>query len=71
MKADNVKSLLEYLSDDQVTNDLCEARNRADKRRQCGCRDSQQRLPERHQGRFVKEDGEWKLTNRSPEVPAK
>ena len=70
MKEDNVKSLLEFLSDDQVTNDLCEARNEQINGDSAIAEIRSKGYPNGIKVVFVKENGEWKLTNRSPEVPS-
>ena len=69
MKADGIKSLTEFLSDDQVTNDLCEARNEQINGDSAVAEIRSKGYPNGIKVVFVKEDGEWKLTNRSPEVP--
>lgn len=69
MKADGVKSLLEYLSDDQVTNELCEVRNEQINGDRGVAEIRSKGYPNGIKVIFVKENGQWKLTNRSPEVP--
>lgn len=71
MKADGVKSLIEYLADDQVTNELCEARNETITGDTAVAEIRSAGYPNGIKVVFVKEGGEWKLTNRSPEVPMK
>ena len=71
MKADGVKSLMEYLADDQVTNELCEARNETITGDTAVAEIRSAGYPNGIKVVFVKEGGEWKLTNRSPEVPMK
>jgi hypothetical protein len=71
MKADNIKTLTEFLSDDQVTNDLCEVRNEQINGDTAVAEIRSKGYPNGIKVVFVKEDNEWKLTNRSPEVPAK
>lgn len=69
MKADGVKSLTEYLSDDQVTNDLCEVRNEQINGDSAVAEIRSKGYPNGIKVVFVKENGQWKLTNRSPAVP--
>ena len=71
MKADGVKSLLEFLSNDQASNDLCEVRNEQINGDSAVAEIRTKGYPNGMKVVFVKEDGEWKLTNRSPTVPAK
>lgn len=68
MKADGVKSLLEFLSDDQVSNELCEVRNEQIDGDSAVAEIRTKGYPNGIRVVFVKEDGAWKLTNRSPEV---
>ena len=70
MKADGIKSLNEFLSDDQVTNDLCEVRNEQITGDSAVAEIRSKGYPNGIRVVFVKEDNEWKLTNRSPEVPS-
>jgi hypothetical protein len=69
MKADGVKSLIEYLSDDQVTNELCEVRNEQINGDSAVAEIRSKGYPNGIKVVFVKEGGQWKLTNRSPAVP--
>lgn len=71
MKADGVKTLTEYLAGDEVTNDLCEARNEQINGESAVAEIRSKGYPNGIRVVFVKEDGEWKLTNKSPEVPGK
>lgn len=71
MKADGVKSLVEYLSEDQVTNELCEVRNEQINGNNAVAEIRSAGYPNGIRVVFVKEDGQWRLTNRSPEVPIK
>lgn len=70
MKADGVKSLLEYLKDDQVSNELCEVRNEQITGDSAVAEIRTKGYPNGIKVVFVKEGSEWKLTNRSPAVDA-
>ena len=71
MKADGQKSLIKYLEDDQVTEKLCEVRNEQIQADSAIAEIRTEGYPNGIKVVFVKENGEWKLTNRSPEVPQK
>lgn len=67
MKEDGIKTLSDFLSDDKASNELCEARN---EKISGDTATAEVRTPGYPNGIvvvFVKENGEWKLTNRRPE----
>jgi len=71
MKEEGTRSLVEYLSIDQVTTALCEVRNEVITGDTAVATVRTAGMP---QGNvkvvFVKEGSEWKLTNRSPDLDA-
>jgi len=71
MKEEGTRSLVEYLSIDQVTTALCEVRNEVITGDTAVATVRTAGMP---QGNvkvvFVKEGAEWKLTNRSPDLDA-
>ena len=67
MKADGVKTLAEYLSDDKASNELCEARNEKITGDTATAEVRTAGYPNGITIVFVKEGGEWKITNRRPE----
>jgi hypothetical protein len=68
MKAENEKSLVKYLEADQVSNKLCEVRNEKIEGDVAIVEGKTEGAPNGFQYKFVKENGEWKLTNESPEL---
>lgn len=70
MKADGVKSLTEYLSTDQVSNDLCEVTNERISGDRAVGKIKSKGYPNGIDVVFVKEGGEWKLTNEDPAFAA-
>ena len=70
MKADGSKNLVEYLSTDNVTTALCEIRNEDIKGDEAAAELKTAAIPNGERFIFVKEGGEWKLTNRSPALDA-
>lgn len=70
MKAENEKSLLKYLEADQVSNKLCELRNEKIEGDVGIAEGKTEGAPNGFKYKFVKENGEWKLTNESPEFEA-
>ncbi|MBC7899757.1 MAG: hypothetical protein H7070_06850 [Saprospiraceae bacterium] len=68
MKADGVKSLTEYLSTDQASNELCEVVNEQITGDNAVAKIKSKGYPNGIDVVFVKEGGEWKLTNKSPSV---
>ena len=72
MKEEGYTSLAEYLaSTDVVTNDLCEVTNENIDGDSAVATIKAKSYPNGIRVVFVKEGGEWKLTNRSPQVPPK
>jgi hypothetical protein len=67
MKADGIKSLVDFLSDDKASNELCEARNEKITGDTATAEVKTLGYPNGIMVVFVKENGEWKLTNRRPE----
>jgi hypothetical protein len=67
MKADNEKSLVKYLETDQVSNKLCEVRNEKIEGDAAIAEIKTEGAPNGFKVKFVKENGEWKLTTESPE----
>jgi hypothetical protein len=70
MKAEGSKTLVEYLSTDQVTTALCEIRNEVITGDTAVAEVKTAGMPNGAKVVFVKEGGEWKLTNRSPSLDA-
>jgi len=67
MKEDNVRSLSEFLADDNASTSLCEARNEKITGDTASAEVRTKGYPNGITVVFVKENGEWKLTNRRPE----
>lgn len=67
MKEDGIKSLVDFLSDDKASNELCEARNEKITGDTATAEVKTLGYPNGITAVFVKENGEWKLTNRLPE----
>lgn len=67
MRADGIKSLAEFLSDDQASNELCEVRNEQITGDTAVAEVRTKGYPNGVEIVFVKENGEWKMTNRRPE----
>lgn len=68
MKADKEKSLLKYLEDDRISGKPCEVRNEEIKGNEAVAEFKASKYPNGIKIVFVKEDGEWKWTTRSPSV---
>ena len=67
MKEQDIRSLSDYLSDDKASNELCEARNEKISGDTATAEVKTLGYPNGIVAVFVKENGEWKLTNRRPE----
>ena len=70
MKEDNVKTLVDLLSDEQVSSDLCEVRNEQINGDTGVAEVRTKGYPNGLKLVFVKENGEWKLTTKSPNIDA-
>jgi hypothetical protein len=70
MKAENEKSLVKYLETDRVSTKLCELRNEKIEGDVGVAEGKTEGAPNGFKYKFVKENGEWKLTNESPEFDA-
>ena len=70
MKADNVKTLVEFLENEPVGDKPCETRNEKITGDTGVANVKNESYPNGIDIKFVKEDGEWKLTNESPELKA-
>lgn len=71
MKASDVKTLTKFLEDDGVTNELCEVRNEQITGETAIAEIRAAGYPNGIKIIFVKENGEWKLTNRDANAEAK
>ncbi len=67
MKEDNIRSLTEFLAEDNASTSLCEARNEKITGDTATAEVRTKGYPNGITVVFVKENGEWKLTNRRPE----
>lgn len=67
MKADGLRTLSEYLSDDKATSAFCEVRNEKITGDYGTAEVKTMGYPNGVTAVFAKENGEWKLTNRRPE----
>ena len=70
MKAEKIKSLLKFLEDDAVSGKICEVRNEVITGDKAVAEIRADAYPNGIKIVFVKEDGEWKITTRSPDVDA-
>ncbi|CAN5322356.1 hypothetical protein BH10ACI2_BH10ACI2_13950 [soil metagenome] len=66
MKLDKVPTLMKYLEDDAVTGKICEVRNEEIKGDTAVAEIRADSYPNGIKIVFVKENGEWRMTNRSP-----
>lgn len=72
MKADGKKSLIEYLTAiDQTTNKLCEARNEKVEGETAVAEIRTASAPNGVKIKFIRENGEWKMTNEYPDFDNK
>ena len=70
MKAENEKSLVKYLEIDQVSNKLCEIRNERIEGDTAIAEVKTEGMPNGVKIKFVRENGEWKLTTEIPDFEA-
>lgn len=72
MKLEKAKSLLKYLeATDKVSGELCEVNNEKIEGDKATARIRSDKYPNGIPVVFVKEDGEWKMTNKSPALEMK
>ncbi|MFM9903392.1 MAG: nuclear transport factor 2 family protein [Pyrinomonadaceae bacterium] len=71
MKEDKIKSLTKFLEDDAVSDKLCEVRNEVVTGDSAVAEIRADSYPNGIKIVFVKENGEWKMTNRSPALDLK
>ncbi len=71
MKDEGVKTLTKFLEDEKVTSQLCEVRNEKINGDTAVAEIRAAPYPNGNKVLFVKENGEWKLTNRDPDFDAK
>lgn len=70
MKAENIKTLTEYLENEPVGDKPCETRNERIEGDTAIANVKNESYPNGINIKFVKEDGGWKMTNQSPELKA-
>jgi len=70
MKAENQKSLMKFLETEQVSNELCEVRNEKIEGDVGSAQVMTKGMPNGARLKFVKENGEWKLTTEIPDFEA-
>ncbi len=70
MKDEKITSLMKYLEDDAVSGSLCEVRNEVITGDKAIAEIRADKFPNGIKVEFVKENGEWKLTNKSPTLDA-
>lgn len=68
MKDNKISSLVKYLEDDAVSGNICEARNEVITGDKGLAEIRADAYPNGIKIEFVKENGEWKMTNKSPSV---
>lgn len=71
MKDEGIKTLMKFLENEKVTNQLCEVRNEKINGDTAVAEIRATPYPNGIKVLFVKENGEWKLTNRDPDIDAK
>lgn len=71
MKESDIKTLSKFLEDDGVTNELCEVRNEQITGETAIAEIRTTGYPNGNKIIFVKENGEWKMTNRDANAEAK
>lgn len=70
MKTEKVKSLIKFLEDDKVSGTPCEATNEEINGDNATANIKSNKYPNGIKIVFVKENGEWKMTNKSPAIDA-
>ncbi|HKX84119.1 MAG TPA: hypothetical protein VJL58_07865 [Pyrinomonadaceae bacterium] len=67
MKADNIKSLIKFLEDDGISNEVCDVKNEIISGDSASAEITTKAYPKGFRVVFEKENGAWKLTNKRPE----
>lgn len=70
MKDEKIKSLMKYLEDDAVTGNVCEVKNEVITGDKAVAKIFLDKIPNGISVEFVKENGEWKMTNKYPSLDA-
>lgn len=70
MKDEKIKSLMKYLEDDAVTGNVCEVKNEVITGDKAVAKIFLDKIPNGIVVEFVKENGEWKMTNKYPSLDA-
>jgi hypothetical protein len=70
MKSDNIKTLVEFLQDEKVSADKCEVKNERITGDTAVAKIYLDSYPNGFDVYFEKENGEWKMTNKSPTFEA-
>ena len=70
MKQEKAKSLIKFLATDKVSGNPCEVRNEKITGDTASATIVSNKYPNGIQAIFVKENGEWKLTNKAPSINA-
>ena len=68
MKEENIKTISEFVKDDKISNEVCEVSNEQIKGDKAVGKVKTPAYPNGYDVLFVKEGGEWKMSNISPEV---
>lgn len=68
MKADGIKTLSEFLKDDQITNEVCEVSNERVNGDKAVGKIKTKAYPNGFDVLFVKENGEWKMSTLDPKT---
>jgi hypothetical protein len=67
MKADGITSLIKFLEDDGITNEICDVKNEIITGDSASGEITTKTYPRGFRVVFEKENGVWKLTNKRPE----
>jgi len=67
MREDGVKTMSEFLKDDKISNEMCEVANERIKGDKAVAKVRTPAYPNGYEVLFIKENGEWKMSNISPE----
>lgn len=67
MKAESITSLIKFLEDDGITNEVCDVKNEIIAGDSASGEITTKAYPQGFRVVFEKENGQWKLTNKRPE----